>query len=141
MRWRMPLRILLVEDDENIAEAIAESLRLVGIEVVVCETYLAAAEALENLPFDAVVSDGQFPSGIAASTIGPHGIPLLLKAKAKGKAIVLLTGSDELVLDAKALGIPALTKPASREQILEALDRQTAEESFRTQWKRKGNGG
>jgi len=141
MRWRMPLRILLVEDSPDIAEAIADSLRLVGIEVTVCGTYVDAAEALENLPIDAVASDGQFPSGIAASTIGPHGIPLLLKAKAKGKAVLLLSGKDSLVEEAKSLGIPALTKPVSREQILEALDRQTAGESFKAQSKRKGNGG
>ena len=134
-------RILLIEDDPDVAEAIAESLRLVGIEVIVCGTYVAAIDALKHLPVDAVVSDGQFPGGVGHSPMGPYGIPLLKQAKTLGKAVVLLSGNDDLVRDAKVLGIPALTKPVSREQILEALDRQFAEESFRTQSKRKGNGG
>jgi len=124
-------RVLLCEDDPGIAEAIAESLRLVGIEVTVCGTYVAAVDALDNLSCDAVISDGQFPGGPGfASAIGPYGVSLLNRAKELGKPVVLLSGSDEMVRDAKALGIPALTKPVSREQILEALDRQTAEESF-----------
>ena len=136
------MRILLVEDDSGIAEAIAESLRLVGIEVTVCGTYVAAIDALKHLPFEVVISDGRFPGGIGGeSAIGPYGISLLNHAKALGKTVLLLSASDELVRDAKTLGIPALTKPVSREQILEALDRQTAEESFKTQSKRKGNGG
>jgi|SRR3990167_989348 len=124
-------RVLLCEDDPGIAEAITESLRLVGIEVTVCGTYVAAVDALDNLSCDAVISDGQFPGGPGfASAIGPYGVSLLNRAKELGKPVVLLSGSDEMVRDAKALGIPALTKPVSREQILEALDRQTAEESF-----------
>lgn len=121
----MSLKILLVEDSPDVAEAIAESLRLVGIEVTVCGTYVAAVDALKHLPFDAVISDGQFPGGIGGeSVIGPYGVSLLNRARELGMAVVLLSGSDEMVQDAKALGITALTKPVGREQILEALDRQ-----------------
>ena len=136
------MKLLLCEDDPGIAEAIAESLRLVGIQVTVCGTYVAAIDALKHLPVDAVVSDGQFPGGIRGmSMIGSYGIPLLNEAKTLGRAVVLLSGNDDLVREAKVLGIPALMKPVKREQILEALDRQRAEESFRTQSKRRGNGG
>mgnify|MGYP001591030476 CR=1 FL=1 len=136
------MKLLLCEDDPGIAEAIADSLRLVGIEVTVCGTYVAAIDSLKHLPVEAVVSDGQFAGGIVGmSMIGSYGIPLLNEAKRLGKAVVLLSGNDELVRDAKALGIPALTKPVSVNQILEALDRQWAEESFKAQSKRKGNGG
>ena len=135
-------RILLIEDDSDVAEAIAEGLRLAGCEVTVCGTYVAAIDSLKHLPIEAVASDGQFPGGIGGeSAIGPYGVSLLNHAKSLGKAVVLVSGSDGLVRDAKALGIPALMKPASVNQILEALDRQTAEESFKTQSKRKGNGG
>ena len=134
-------RILLCEDDPDVSEAIAESLRLVGIEVTVCGTYVAAVDALRSLNPEAVVSDGRFPGATVNDDIGPYGIMLLGEARNLGKPVVLLSGDDELVLRARALGIPALTKPVSREQILEELDRQTAEESFKTQSKRKGNGG
>ena len=136
------MKLLLCEDDPDVAEAIADSLRLAGIEVTVCGTYVAAIDSLKHLPVEAVISDGQFPGGIRGmSMIGSYGIPLLNEAKNLGKAVVLLSGNDDLMREAKALGIPALTKPVSREQILEALDRQFAEESFKTQSKRKGNGG
>ena len=137
----MSVKILFVEDDEGIAEAIAESLRLVGIEVTVCGTYVAAVDAVRTLNFDTVLSDGIFPGAVAHGQPGPYGIGLLVEARKLGKAVLLLSGNDALVQEARALGIPALTKPVSREQILEALDRQTAEESFKTQSKRKGNGG
>ena len=134
-------RILLVEDDPDVAEAIAESLRLVGIEVTVCGTYVAAVDAVRTLNFDMVISDGIFPGAFAHGLPGPYGIPLLVEARKLGKAVLLLSGNDALVQEARILSIPALTKPVSREQILEAVDRQTAEESFKTQSKRKGNGG
>ena len=136
------MKLLLCEDDPDVAEAIADSLRLAGIEVTVCGTYVAAIDSLKHLPVEAVISGGQFPGGIRGmSMIGSYGIPLLNEAKNLGKAVVLLSGNDDLVREAKVLGIPALTKPVSREQILEALDRQFAEGSFKTQSKRKGNGG
>ena len=128
------MRVLLVEDNPDVAEAIADSLRLAGIEVTVCGTYVAAIDSLKCLPFDSVVSDGQFPGGIGGeSAIGPYGVSLLNHAKSLGKAVVLVSGSDALVRDAKALGIPALMKPASVNQILEALDRQTAEKIYGSQ--------
>ena len=133
--------MLLCEDDPGIAEAIADSLRLVGIEVTVCGTYVAAVDALKGLRLDAVISDGRFPGGSTGLDIGPYGVFLLVNARKMGRAVVLISGDDDLVRDAKTLGIPALTKPVSREQILEALDRQWAEESFKTQSKRKRNGG
>ena len=122
------MKLLLCEDDPDVAEAIADSLRLAGIEVTVCGTYVAAIDSLKHLPVEAIVSDGQFAGGIVGmSMIGSYGIPLLNEAKNLGKAVVLLSGNDDLVREAKVLGIPALTKPVSREQILEALDRQMAE--------------
>lgn len=135
------MKVLLVEDDPDVAEAIADGLRLVGCEVTICGTFVAALDSLRNLPFDCIISDGNIPGAIATSKPGPFGIALLVEAKQLGKGVLLLSGDDLLVRDARSLGVPALTKPVSVNQILEALDRQTAEESFKTQSKRKRNGG
>jgi CheY-like chemotaxis protein len=56
-------RVLLVEDDEALAAALAASMRGRGYAVEVCATLASARAALASAPPDIVVIDGRAPDG------------------------------------------------------------------------------
>lgn len=64
-RWHMlgAMRILVVEDDLAIADALQVSLRLAGYAVDVCRTLARAWSALRAEPFDAMLLDLGLPDG------------------------------------------------------------------------------
>jgi DNA-binding response OmpR family regulator len=58
---RTPARVLIVEDDESTAEAMAFHMRAAGIEAVVANDGLAGLRSLRSRPPDAVVLDLMLP--------------------------------------------------------------------------------
>src|SRR5215216_6735369 len=52
-----PLRVLVIDDDKSLAEAIAESLERRGHAVTVCTTGKAGAAKLDDESFDVVLTD------------------------------------------------------------------------------------
>ena len=105
----MPVRILLVDDEKDFVETLAERMRTRGMEV---ETATSAREALakvEVTPFDAVVLDLQMPDmdGLAALEKMKNRDPKL--------QVILLTGQATVQKGVEAIKLGArdlLEKPA-----------------------------
>lgn len=57
----MPERILMIEDDESLAEMVAEYLGKLGIEVAVCAEAASGMDLLKRRPFDALLLDVMLP--------------------------------------------------------------------------------
>lgn len=95
-------KILLVDDEKDFVEALAERMRGRGMDV---ETATSAEEALakvEAAPFDAVILDLQMPGmdGLAALKV--------LKARDPGLQVILLTGKATVQKGVEAMKLGAL---------------------------------
>jgi two-component system sensor histidine kinase/response regulator len=92
-------RILIVDDDPALLEALPAALRLRmdGIEVDTCESGALALELIEAVDFDAVVSDIKMP--------GMDGLTLLREVKAlrPRTPTLLITGHGDHELAVQAL--------------------------------------
>lgn len=59
----MPKRVLIIDDEPDILELIADELRFEGFDTMVASSGNEAVEILKNYSFDAVVSDFKMPDG------------------------------------------------------------------------------
>ncbi|MEO7939901.1 MAG: response regulator transcription factor [Burkholderiaceae bacterium] len=84
------MRILVVEDDTAIADALQVSLRLAGHAVDVCATLASAWAALRVEPFDAMLLDLGLPDG--------DGVRLLTQVRSTGRSGGALPLADMPVL-------------------------------------------
>ncbi|MDF1799027.1 MAG: sigma-54 dependent transcriptional regulator [Planctomycetota bacterium] len=115
-----PLRILVVDDDENHAEAIGDSLELDGCIVRVANAGRAGVEALEEEAFDAVLTD------LVMHDLS--GLEVLKEARRlqPDAAVIMITGhaSVETAVDAMRLGAgDYLTKPVRLPELRTRLAR------------------
>jgi two-component system, chemotaxis family, CheB/CheR fusion protein len=115
------LRILLVEDHPDTAEAMADLLRLMGHQVTVAGTVASALETAGSTGFDLVVSDIGLPDGsgqdLMRQLVSRHGL--------RGIALSGY-GMEEDVLKSREAGFSAhLIKPVTP-QILRDAIRQAA---------------
>jgi DNA-binding response OmpR family regulator len=102
-------QILIVEDDGDIANVMAELLELAGFSVVLASEATFGLAALRTRQFAVVLSDQRMP--------GQTGVDMLLAARAEG----LLDGVAALILSADELsGLQwrALRKPILFEELL-----------------------
>ena len=103
-----PIRVLVVDDDESHAEAVAESLERVGYECVVASTGRDGLRLIEEQNFDIVLTD------LIMDEVG--GMEVLAKAKRElpDAEVVILTGHNTAkaaVLAMQAGATTYLTKP------------------------------
>ena len=103
-----PIRVLVVDDDESHAEAVAESLERVGYECVIASTGRAGLQFIEEQNFDIVLTD------LLMDDVG--GMEILAKAKRElpDAEVVILTGQNSAkaaVLAMQAGATTYLTKP------------------------------
>lgn len=56
-----PIRILYVEDEPQLREAMAEELQDLGAQVIACADGNAAFQAIQDNPFDVVITDLKMP--------------------------------------------------------------------------------
>lgn len=119
--WAVPRgRILIVDDEPSLVRSLYRMLTLEGFRV---ETATSARDALalvDEIEFDAVVSDISMP--------GMDGLALLreLQGKAPCLPVVLITGTPEVSTAIKAVEDGAfhyLTKPLDQTQLEGVLDR------------------
>lgn len=106
-RQAWPRRILLVEDDEPTRRALARLLRLRGSDVSTASSLAEARSAIEQGPFDLVLSDLGLPDGSALDLIADL-------ARKRSLVAIALTGygQDEDVRNCRQAGFAAhLTKP------------------------------
>jgi PAS domain S-box-containing protein len=112
-----PLAILLVEDHEDTADALADLLRERGHRVVVAGSVAAAEAAAEGAVLDLVISDLGLPDGSG------HALMRALKDRYGLTGIALSGyGTEEDRRESEAAGFAAhLTKPVSLDTLLAAI--------------------
>lgn len=116
----MTARVLLVEDDTPVREALAQTLELAGLEVVPAGSFVVAKDHISP-GFDGVIlSDLRMP--------GKDGMALLGFARKTDPdlPVILLTGEGDVPLAVKALGEGAfdfLEKPCPTEQLVATVTR------------------
>lgn len=89
MTWGARVRVLVVEDDENMRDAVTGSLRGVGFEVVAVGTLAAAEQALREQEFACAVFDRMLPEKIDA-------VDYVHRIRVAGSAlpVLFMTGLD-----------------------------------------------
>ncbi len=107
-------RVLIVDDEPALLDALRSALKRAGHDVVACRTFEDAREQLLTEEFDALVTDvrlGAF-NGIQLAVIARDQSPSI--------RIVVFSGYDDPVLRAEAerLGGTFLLKPVSAEALL-----------------------
>jgi two-component system, OmpR family, response regulator VanR len=120
------MRVLIVEDEPYMAEAIRDGLRLEAIAADIARDGNAALELLSTDSYDIAVLDRDIP--------GPSGdeIAKRIVASGSGMPILMLTAADRLDDKTSGFGLGAddyLTKPVELHELvlrLRALDRRRA---------------
>lgn len=112
------MRLLLVEDEKRMAQALCEILRLEKYEVDHCANGLDGLTAIESEVYDIIILDVMLP--------GMNGYEIAKKARQKGirTPILMLTAKAEL--DDKVTGLDSgaddyLTKPFMTKELLARL--------------------
>lgn len=111
-------RILIADDEEPVRLFVARALELHGHEVVTVADGLAALDALDERPFDALVTDIVMP--------GLDGIALALKVTKEHPDMVVLLMTGYAAEKQRAYGLEQLihrvvSKPFSLKQIVDAV--------------------
>ncbi|MFN4257910.1 MAG: sigma 54-interacting transcriptional regulator [Gemmataceae bacterium] len=85
-----PLRVLIIDDEEHHAEAVAESLERVGYECVIVTTSQAGAKKIEQEEFDVVLTDLRME--------GMDGMAIVRKVKKESPEteVVVITGYGDV---------------------------------------------
>ncbi|MCW5636784.1 MAG: response regulator transcription factor [Rubrivivax sp.] len=108
------MRLLLLEDDTLLGEGLRDFLRAEGHVVEWC-THLAAARALQDEPFDALLVDWQLPDGSGVDWVRAR------RAAGDTRPMLLLTARDRLADRIRGLDSGAddyLVKPFAPEEML-----------------------
>src|SRR3954447_16230431 len=114
------IRVLVVDDDESHAEAVAESLERVGYECVVATSGREALRLIEEQPFDIVITD------LIMDEVG--GLEVLSKAKRElpDAEVVILTGHSTVKTAVTAMQAGAtnyLIKPLDINELRTVADK------------------
>ena len=116
-------RILLVDDDVRLLEAIEMALTARGKDVEACSTFEAGRRALRNGRFDALITDvrlGAF-NGLQLAVIARDEQPHI--------RIIVFSGFEDPVLrsEAAAVGADYLVKPVTGTELVAVLDKDRKE--------------
>ena len=108
-------RVLVVEDDFNVAEAMAFLLAAEGIEVLGPVPTLQAT-------FDLLAVTEHLDGAVVDVNLrGELAYPVADALRRRGVPFVFTTGYDTSSVAREAPGVPCLEKPVPREQLLDAL--------------------
>ena len=112
------MKILLVEDEKRMAQALVEILRLEKYEVDHCADGFSGLDAMESNVYDIIILDVMLP--------GMDGFEIVRNARKKGirTPVLMLTAKSEL--DDKVMGLDSgaddyLTKPFMMKELLARL--------------------
>jgi PAS domain S-box-containing protein len=103
---RVSARILLVEDNDEVAQVTAVMLRSLGHEVEHVADAAGALQRIETARFDLVISDVVMPGGVSGIDLAAQ-----LAARADAPPVLLITGYSNAVRDAARSGLAILSKP------------------------------
>jgi two-component system response regulator HydG len=109
-----PLRVLIIDDEQFHAEAVAESLQRLGYECVIATSGSAGAQKIEEEEFDVILTDLRMDD--------LDGLAILRKAKqdAPDAEVVLITGHGDVKTAVEAMQQGAanyLTKPVDMAEL------------------------
>lgn len=112
------MRILLVEDEKRMAQALCEILRQEKYEVDHCANGLDALSAIESNIYDIVILDVMLP--------GMNGYEVARRTRRYGSSVPILMLTAKAELDDKVLGLDSgaddyLTKPFMTKELLARL--------------------
>ena len=113
-------RILLAEDDDSLRSFLARALERAGYDVTSCPDGETALEALNDGPYDLLLTDIVMP--------GVDGIEVAREAAARDKSlrIMFITGFAAVALAAKdqaPAGAKVLAKPVHLREIVSEVER------------------
>ncbi|VXB89736.1 response regulator transcription factor [Nocardioides sp. AX2bis] len=113
-----PLRVLVVDDEENLAELVAMALRYEGWQVATAHTGTAAVSTARDLRPDAVVLDMMLPD--------IDGLEVLRRLRAQDDAVPVLFLTARDAVEDRVAGLTAggddyVTKPFSLEEVVARL--------------------
>lgn len=115
-------RVLLVDDEPDVARGLARLLERAGFEVVAVTAVVDALRAIDQREFDTVVSDINMP--------GQNGIELLrnIRRKDLDLPVLLITGAPSLETAVRAVDLGAmkyLSKPIDPDELVATVRRST----------------
>jgi DNA-binding NtrC family response regulator len=112
------LRVLIVDDDTGLLEAMQRSLRDSVRTVVACDSFEKARQVLKDQSFDALITDVRLGAF--------NGLQLAVMARDMHPEmrLVVFSGFDDPVLraDAEQIGAIYLVKPVASSELLRLLD-------------------
>ncbi|CAD1789410.1 response regulator [Xanthomonas arboricola pv. juglandis] len=112
-----PLRLLMVEDQQELRELIGEALRDAGITVETADDGHSALRMLrENGPYDVVFSDVRMPNGMSGIELSEHVAQLLPQAR-----VILASGFAKAQLPPLPARVDFLPKPYRLRQLIDVL--------------------
>lgn len=117
-------KILLIDDEEDFVETLAERMRSRDMDVSTSTSAIEALEKIDRESFDAIVLDLQMP--------GMDGLEALKKIKEKNPnlQVILLTGQATVEKSIQAMKLGALDlleKPADIEMLTEKVKQASTE--------------
>jgi two-component system response regulator HydG len=115
-----PIRVLVIDDEQRHAEAVAESLERVGYECVIATSGSAGARRIENEEYDVVLTDLRMED--------MDGLAILRKAKQElpDSEVVVITGYGDIKTGVEAIKQGAadyLTKPVDLAELRAIVDK------------------
>ena len=110
------VRVLLVEDEDDLRLLIGEALRMTGYRVSTAADGPQAVTAMEREAFDVVVSDVSMPNGMSGIELSDHVARLQPHAR-----VILASGFARAQLPALPGNVTFLPKPYRIPQLLALL--------------------
>ncbi len=109
------MRVLIVEDEQRIAEIVTAALRKAEFTVDVVATAADGAAALATIPYDVAILDLGLPDG--------DGLDVLAAARAKGRSVPVLILTARDAIEDRVLGLDAgaddyLVKPFATAELV-----------------------
>ena len=116
------LRILIVDDDVSLLDAMQRALRDAMRTVVACDSFEKARQMLKDQTFDALITDvrlGAF-NGLQLAVMARDMYPDM--------SLIVFSGFDDPVLraDAEQIGATYLVKPVGSADLIKLLDKRPA---------------
>ena len=130
----MPQKVLIVDDEKDFLDIIAERLLARGMDVSTATSAEDALNMVEEESFDVVILDFMMPALDGFKALK------LMKAKRPDVQIIVLTGNvpDEKRMEAKALGaLDVIEKPPDLKDLIQIIKK--AKKAPRTARGKKGH--
>lgn len=124
----MPVKVLIVDDEVDFLDIMAERMRARGIDVSTATSAEDAINLVGQEHYDVVIMDFMMPAMNGFKALK------LLKAKKADTPIILMTGNvpGELILQAKQNGaLDVVEKPADLQTLIEKIKQVTIKKATR----------